>query len=306
MKTDFSHLPHNKRQELERIVEILLKEFAHTAATINPGEGMRADGKIVKVILYGSHARGDWVDDAKGRYFSDFDIMVVVNRRYLLEEPGLLSSAEDRIFKTDSLRTPVSFIVEEYGEMNCRIANNEYFYVDVVSEGIVLYDVPGYDFTRPKNLDRQGRYDFAKKYYEHWMPNAEGFLKLYHAALRENLPNLAAFNLHQSVEKACGCLLLVMTYYQPKTHDIQELHKMCVQYDNRLPAVWPGDSQFRRRSFQRLRRAYVDARYSEHYEITGEEMDWLRGQVEMLHDIIRSVCEDRLTRLKAKAANPSP
>lgn len=301
MKTDLSHLHHNKRQELERIVEILLKEFAHTVATVVPPEGMRADGRIVKIVLYGSYARGDWVDDAKGRYFSDFDILVVVNRRYLLDEPGLLSSAEDRIFKTDGLRTPVRFILEEYGELNGRVANNEYFYVDVVSEGIVLYEVPGYDFTRPKNLDRQGRYDFAKKYYEHWMPKAEQFLGTHNLQMKEGWINLAAFSLHQSVEKAYGCLLLVMTYYQPKTHDIQELHKMCVQYDSRLPTVWPGDSQFKRRSFQRLRRAYVDARYSEHYEITGEELDWLRGQVELLHTIVRHVCEDRLKVLKTKA-----
>ena len=40
----------------------------------------KKNGKILKVILYGSYARGDWVDDPKGRYFSDYDLLVIVDQ----------------------------------------------------------------------------------------------------------------------------------------------------------------------------------------------------------------------------------
>jgi len=38
-------------------------------------------GKLLKIILFGSYARGDWVDDSVGRYLSDYDLLVVVIMR---------------------------------------------------------------------------------------------------------------------------------------------------------------------------------------------------------------------------------
>jgi predicted nucleotidyltransferase len=36
-------------------------------------------GRILKLILFGSYARGDWVEDRKSGYRSDYDVLVVVN-----------------------------------------------------------------------------------------------------------------------------------------------------------------------------------------------------------------------------------
>jgi hypothetical protein len=75
MRTDLDHLPPAKRRDLERALQILFEEFrdAHGSPT-----GPRKLGRILKVILYGSYARGGWVDEphtAKG-YVSDFDLLV--------------------------------------------------------------------------------------------------------------------------------------------------------------------------------------------------------------------------------------
>nr|WP_303705550.1 hypothetical protein [Brevundimonas naejangsanensis] len=73
MKTSLDHLPPLKRLELQCGVEVLRQSFAEATAT------KRADrlknGRILKIILYGSSARGDWVHDPVGRYRSDFDIL---------------------------------------------------------------------------------------------------------------------------------------------------------------------------------------------------------------------------------------
>ncbi len=50
------------------------------------------------------------------------------------------------------------------------------------------------------------------------------------------------------------------------------------------------DNKFHRRSFRRLQRAYIDARYSEHYEITEEELDYLEMEVQRLRDLTAKVC----------------
>src|SRR3546814_2506869 len=59
MRTDVDHLPAVKQRELEHIVEIILDEFGQ--ATEN-ATGRRKGARILKIILFGSYARGDWVD----------------------------------------------------------------------------------------------------------------------------------------------------------------------------------------------------------------------------------------------------
>ena len=69
----------------------------------------------------------------------------------------------------------------------------------------------------------------------------------------------------------------------------------------RLKAVWPRDSKFERRCYELLREAYVKARYSRHYRISAEQLEWLSGRVEVLQQLVRELCEERITDL-AKAA----
>jgi predicted nucleotidyltransferase len=78
MRTDLDHLPEPKRRELERVVRILFEEFE--AATTHRSHAHLKNGRILKVILFGSYARGDWVADPVGGYFSDYDLLVVVDQ----------------------------------------------------------------------------------------------------------------------------------------------------------------------------------------------------------------------------------
>ena len=77
MKTSLEHLPETKRRELARAVEILFAEFE--AAISHAQAEFKRQHQILKVILFGSYARGDWVDDPVGGYASDYDLLVVVS-----------------------------------------------------------------------------------------------------------------------------------------------------------------------------------------------------------------------------------
>ncbi|MEI8632129.1 hypothetical protein P4S72_08655 [Vibrio sp. PP-XX7] len=49
---------------------------------------------------------------------------------------------------------------------------------------------------------------------------------------------------------------------------------------SRMPVLlmlFPMDTKFHRRSMQRLKRTYVEGRYSDHYEITEEELTYSGG-----------------------------
>jgi hypothetical protein len=59
MRTDLDHLPPTKRRELERVVQILFEAFGEATALAT--SAWKKQGRILKIILYGSHARGGWV-----------------------------------------------------------------------------------------------------------------------------------------------------------------------------------------------------------------------------------------------------
>jgi hypothetical protein len=61
MRTDLDHLPPAKRRELERVAQALFEEFADATAIAN--SDWKKNARILKVILYGSYARGGWVDE---------------------------------------------------------------------------------------------------------------------------------------------------------------------------------------------------------------------------------------------------
>src|SRR3546814_1243855 len=61
MKTSLDHLPPQKQRELARVLEILHEEFED--ALKGSSSNWKKRGRILKVILFGSYARGAWVDE---------------------------------------------------------------------------------------------------------------------------------------------------------------------------------------------------------------------------------------------------
>ncbi|CAM2963394.1 hypothetical protein EJ082_12875 [Brevundimonas diminuta] len=67
MPRTLDHLPTGKRAELAFVVEVLTAGFDEERST-RWAEHLK-NGQILRIILYGSYARGDWVEDPVGRYF---------------------------------------------------------------------------------------------------------------------------------------------------------------------------------------------------------------------------------------------
>src|SRR3546814_20316113 len=98
MRTEIDFLPHRKQRELDIIVEILFQGLR--AATEN-AVGARRNGRILKVILFGSYARGDWVEappDAN-QYSSDYELLVLVTPNEIAHHAPHWEDAEHRIHK---------------------------------------------------------------------------------------------------------------------------------------------------------------------------------------------------------------
>ena len=140
MKRPLRKLPSGKRRELDHAVSILRETFAATIAT-RRAPRLR-DGKILKIILFGSYARGDWVHDPVGRYFSDFDLLVVVDHEDLVDLE-FWEAANDRLLAEiatgSQLRTPVTFIVHSLDDVNRKLELGRYFFTDIMRDGVVLF-----------------------------------------------------------------------------------------------------------------------------------------------------------------------
>ena len=86
MKKSLPHLPKHKRDELQRVKEIILDECP----------------TVLMIVLFGSHARGDWVEDRHvedgvlHEYMSDFDIIVIVRSNRIVNSKDTWRRAEAR------------------------------------------------------------------------------------------------------------------------------------------------------------------------------------------------------------------
>ncbi|HEX8124679.1 MAG TPA: HEPN domain-containing protein [Allosphingosinicella sp.] len=303
MEHSLEHLPEGKRRELEFVVGMIRDGFAKAVAHRTQPR-FRA-GKLLKIILFGSYARGDWVDDPIGRYHSDYDLLVVVDHEDLTDVPEFWAKTEDRLLEelsaAKALRTPVSLIYHSLEEVNEKLELGRYFFMDIVREGIVLHEGPGYPFAEPRPLSPQEALSETTDYYEDWFGSAGGFVRNAGYAVKDGDSKLAAFLLHQATERFYHCLILVRTLYSPRTHSLNRLRKLAEELEPRLVEVWPRDSKFERRSYELLRAAYVKARYSRHYRITAEELEWLGGRIDRLQALVRELCEERIEALAAAA-----
>ena len=253
------------------------------------------------MILYGSYARGDWVHDPVGRYFSDFDLLIIVDHEDLTDGE-FWHEAENRTMPIGpDIRTPVSLIVHSLDDVNEQLDRGRYFFADIVSEGVLLYDRPGAKLHKPANLKGRVALEEAERHYEKWITTAMGAQEIAHSSMQTQ-PNWAAFMLHQTAEHLYHAVLLVVTLYSAKAHNLAFLRKKAEAIDPRLAEAWPRESKFERRCFELLREAYVKARYSEHYKISGEELVWLSERVVVLRRLTEHVCQARLAELKAAAA----
>ena len=140
MKSSLEHLPEKKQRELARAVEIIEEEFAD--ALNGASADFKKRGHIKKIILFGSYARGTWVDEPhtmKG-YRSDYDILVIVNTAKLADRQ-YWDKAEDRLLWDPGVKTPVGLIVHGLREVNKALKEGQYFFTDIRRDGIVLHEI---------------------------------------------------------------------------------------------------------------------------------------------------------------------
>lgn len=285
-----AHLPVEKQRDIAEIVE-LIKDVA----------------KPEKIILYGSFARGNWVDDEYVKdgityaYRSDFDFIVVTNGSRL-KEFEIKSKINNR---TKKYRHPVSINVHEIDHINYGLERGQYFFAEIVKEGIELFDTGSFQFAdaRPLSIDEQR--EEAEYYYKKWVQSGSRMLEHTKLICQNSIEkgyelNDTMFLLHQTAEKLYAGLGLVFTGYKPKTHSIQEYQNHVKSISDEINKLFcfPPDDQEEERLFTLLQKSYIDARYKDHYIAEKTDVEKLIEKVEKLERMIVAFSKQRIDSLK--------
>ncbi|MEP7217770.1 MAG: HEPN domain-containing protein [Bacteroidota bacterium] len=289
MNTSIDHLPEHKQEQLRRAVEII-----------------REETEVEMIILFGSYAVGTWVeepgpDPRTFEYQSDFDIYALVEDRKMAKKAKLWARVENRLRR--EVPTPVQLLSDGIHAVDSFIREGRYFYTDIRKQGILLYDSGVFTLAEPRELSPEQRLALAKEEYEHWFASATEFFVHFEFAFSREQNKIAAFLLHQSVERFYSAVLLVFTNYKPKLHDIEKLGHMAAGQAPELVPVFPIGTEEERRLFDLLCRAYIESRYDKKYSITREELEWLAERVKELKGIVEEICRRRIGEYNEDAGN---
>ena len=308
MKTSLAHLPPDKQDDIARIV-LLIRKFVAEAREKDPNLGGGPDtGHLQKIILFGSHARGDWTFDSyvedgiTYEYVSDYDILIVTDDSTLPMHDDIWDRVRDRFATGRPSHGPdsaeLSLIVHTIKEVNGAIEDRRYFFMDVLRDGVLLHDAPGSAaFAEPRELTAQERKERAQEEFDRWFAKVTDSLKTFDFALNEDMLLKAAFELHQATESLYITASMVFTDYRPKLHDLYKLRKRVGEYDRRLLKGFAFHTPEQKRLFKLLADAYVHARYTKTYTITKEELDYLADRVRRLQAITEEACREQIAKL---------
>lgn len=281
MKRKLSHLPKHKRAELKLITDTIIASC--------PGAEM--------VILFGSYARGNWVEDTYKQghityeYKSDYDILVITAAKRQADDDGAQRKLNDKL---KGAPTDVNIIYHPINQVNTNLGAGWYFFSDIAKEGIVLYDSKKFKLIKAKKLSAKKRAQLAKTDFNMWFKSATQFYGLYETCLEKKWYKKAAFNLHQSVESFYMAIMLVFTNYKPKTHDIEKLGRKAASFDPRFLKVFPRATKPEEKAFKLLKKAYIDARYKESYRITKKQLEYLAERVKVLQKLTKKICGEKI------------
>jgi len=283
MKTSLSYLPKEKKDEIKKIVKTLL-EFK----------------EVEMIILFGSYATGKYVhldryieDGITYVYQSDYDLLIILSQNKQADNINLVHGITEKLEQL-KLSTPVSPIYEGAGFVNEQLSEGNYFFNDIKSEGILLYNSKRKKLARKRKLSNEEIKKYAQDHFNEWFESANAFLRQFSYAFKDENFKIAAFELHQATERYYHTLTLVFTDYKHKIHNLEELGKIASTLNLEYKKIFPRQTEVEKHHFSLLQKAYIDARYKKGYRISKKELEYLSKRVSKLRDLTEKVCKAKI------------
>ena len=300
MKNSINFLPERKRNDLRELVGLIRDEVRD----------------VVMIILYVSYARNTYVEldirrdygGGKIQYMSDYDILVVSKKRLGSRTVTVSSRVKSSFLKNKNANTQTrpSIINESITKFNNALSEGRYFYVDILTEGIVLYDSGECQLATPCELNYSEILQIAKEYYRAKLHKAKRHYAHYKTDYLDKEYTYCTFDLHQTVEHLIKAIPLVFILYGHKEHELDTLIEKCKAYTLELVKVFPLDTEEEKHHFELLERSYIEARYNDKFVVPKEVVDALVPKVDLLFNIVEDVCRKQFDYYKQQSKKQLP
>ena len=281
MKKSLSNLPEYKVNELSTITEIILKEL----------------DDVQMVILFGSYARGNWVEDVCNEkdctyeYKSDFDILVVTKYAEAANNPELQNKVEGKLNRAE---TTVNLIFHDIQYINAQLNNDQYFFSDIIEEGIMLYDSGRFRFAKKRKTNIEKRKQIARQNFDEWYEKAKRFYGHFQYDLEKKWYNEALFELHQSIKCFYTTALLVLGSYKPQNCDLEKLGRYVASYEPAFLKVFPCTTDRQDKNFKLLNNAQAHTCSEDSYNITNVDLAHLEQCTQKLMKLTQEICKKKI------------
>ena len=285
MKRSIAHLPKRKQDDLYFLVKKVVERLPQTTM----------------IILYGSYARGNYVDydervefGIPTSYMSDYDILVVTEGITDKEAGMKLDCVDNLYYKYPESQTPVEFINDDISKLNSDLSEGRYFYTEIKREGILLYDSGRHKLARRRRLHYDEIKRQAEEYYNEKFERANEYFDIAEYCYNKQKYHLSSFNLHQTCENLFYATRLTFTLRNSKQHNLAKLLSSVRKYSPEFSRVFPNGTDEEKRLFKLLKSAYVEARYNPEFEVTKEDIDTLRQTVTLLFELVEDICRKQI------------
>ena len=291
MKRSIKRLPKRTQEELAVLQELILSNLTN----------------VRMIILYGSYARGKYVIwdetyDERGvttYYQSDLDILVICDTRDANKAERhareVIVPKYDTRMEGKRHPAPPSIIVENPTTINRAIRRKHYFFYEIIKDGILLYNDGTFQIGKPEKLPYREIKQYAEEEYAECFPLAEGFLRHGELAYEDGDYKLGSFLLHQACERFYKSFTLVYNGIRPKSHELKVLGAMVRSCSRGFANVFPTNTFEDNKAFDKLCRAYIEARYNRLFTVSKEQYEYMLARTEVLREVTIRECAARIT-----------
>lgn len=272
--------------ELEAIIELFLSKFA-----------------IEKVICFGSIINSIQNNSCFKASENEPEVELQ-NSYYLLVVPKASEMRADIVIQMqleEDVKTlaNVTIIVHRMEEINNALENGSSFFTTLYKKGTILYNHEKEDFVVPAlGAPLNKRIIKREAFWLQWFSLSESFLKGAAFFKNDNNHNLSVYMLHQALQHCYSGMLRVLTGYRTNTNGLRRLMKLI---DNIIPESsfasvkkTPEDA----RLSGLLLKGFGDARYSDKFTITKQELSLITARIEEILKTANTSCLLHIKKIK--------
>ena len=215
-----------------------------------------------RIILFGSYAYG--TPHAE----SDLDLLVV------MEKPAETGRYVHAVY--DAARTPnlsMDILAYSPAELETRLAMGDFFVRDILARGKMLYDCGAM-------WDEQ-EITITMSLLDEWIEKAEEDYEaasVLYRARKKPMPTAVCFHCQQCIEKYLKSILIRYNTPPPRTHDLEELMRLCAVHEPNVILFQP--------MFHTLTPYAIKFRYPDQIPVT---LQAAKEAVQMMRDIRKFV-----------------